>query len=526
VATTAAISAFRRAWSDPDQQYLAQSFATRRGYYQLLWAHYENSIFDDLRTWAGYKSHHALYRQTRAVYNPTRRLVDLYAGAVYPGVLSEDGRELPDGVPLAIPLADDTPPELRAAIAQTWAWSGWQQEMALMVRYGAALGSVLVEIADEVERQKVCYRVVWPGHVADLTLDAAGNVKAYALEYEVRDEDGSRYTYRKETDGEAFRTFKDGKPFDYDPESGLGAEWDNPYGFVPARWVRHKNVGSDFGAPAIDGSLGKIDELNSLASHLADQAHKVINAPWLFSGNVSLANVGAAAKRGATDEQGTVPGADRSDRESMLWLQGPEGTTATSLAGNLPFEEVLQMVQDIQGEIEADHPELVLWRQLREMSTLTGPAASRVMGDAAANILEAQAGYDRASNALFGMAAAIAGWRANGNGWQGPLNRQQQKFLPFDLTSYERGELDFSIAPRPIVGTTQSERDQQSLTRATAAAAWVNAGLPLEVALRTEFGWSEEAVNALTVDRLAAIKRQQALATEDVPPTALSGVTQ
>lgn len=518
MAASAAVGAFRRTWSNPEEALVEQSGLTRASHYRLLYSYFDNSAYEALATWASYKARHALYRYARSLYNPTRRLVEFYAGAVYPGVLSEDGGALPDGMPQAIPLASDTAPELRAAIAQWWQWANWQAEKAVYVRFGAITGNVLVEIDDDIERGKVRASVRWPGLVSALDLDGAGNVKRYALEYRVPDGNGGTYTYRREVDSEAIRTYRDGRPADL---TGNGAAWDNPYGFVPAVWVRHSHVGGDFGSPAIDGSLGKIDELNSLASHVHDQVHKKINAPALLPGVSNLSLLAGTSKRGSTsgaDEYGSA--ATLTDREDMLLIGAPAGADVKSLAGTFDVADAAPLMDRLITEIEADHPELTLYREMRGMSQVTGPGAQRLLGDAAARVYEAAASYDRGSVALMQMAVAIGGERANSGAW-GParsLTRQQQRYLPFDLVSYERGELDFAILPRPLVVPTQTERWTDAGMRASAVKSLVEAGYPLALAVQTVDRTSDDEVSDWEDRRVEAIRRDQLLATEDVVP--------
>jgi hypothetical protein len=515
-------AAARRVYEEPGQSHRQQTWADVTSAYALLWAYYNNSLFDRnamtsergttlFNIWSYYKSNYSLYRDTRPVYNPTRRLVDFYAGQVYPGVISIDGKNLPDGISSAIPLSDDTPDPFKAAFGQICQWSNWQSRKNVMIRWGAALGSVLIEVVDDIERGKVTLELVWPGYVSYLMLDAAGNIKEYHLEYRVQDtENNQTYTYRKEVTKQAFRYFKDDEPFSY---NGQGAVIPNPYSFVPAVWIKHSDVGGLQGSPAVAGSLSKIDELNTLASHVHDQVHKVVGAPMVLWTTARVENISNITKRASTDDLRQM---GQNDQEEALILKGPEGGRVDSLAGNLPLGEVILYVDRLLGEIEQDHPELVFYRELRAMSQVTGPAAQRLVGDVASRLGEAAANYDMGSIRLFQMAIAIAGMRAKAGAW-GPLNRQQQKFTPFDLNSFDQGNLDFEIMPRPLLIPTRYETALERQTFWTGVGQAVQAGAPLEMVLRDE-GWQEDQLAQLGQAQVDKIKRDQLLAQEDTIP--------
>lgn len=485
-----AFAVYRRVLDSPEQVQGGKTF-NRAAFYRLMWSMYANDIFEQNQRWGAYRSQYRLYRQIRAIYNPTRRLVDFYAGAIYPGVLSTDGKKLPEGVPLAIPLADDTPPELCTALGQFWQWANFQSMKSVLVRYGAIAGSVLVELLDTPEQGKVTASVLWPSLIFDVDLDTTGNVQQYIVRYLATDDQGYQYEYRKEVDRERFQFFRDGEPHDY----GQGTSYDNPYGFVPAVWVKHRDIGGNYGAPAIHGSIGKIDELNSLASHIHDQIGKVIEAPMvLWTGGAGLTNlIGKQNKRGATDEMAFVA----SDREAVQLLQGPVDGKVSSLAGNLPLKEAEAFLLDLIAEIEQDHPELTMYRDLRGMSQVTGPAAARLMGDVGSIVMESAANYDQQLIKLFQMAVAVGGWRANVGDWGTALTRQQQAFLPFDLDSYYAGLLDFDILPRPLVPLTRreaidAERAEVALAADKQAVSTDIAGIASRIQAATEKGIAKD----------------------------------
>ena len=454
MATIAAAGAFRRAWSDPATLMARAHYEAQVADYEYRWHLYQNTIFEDAAKWFTYRRKYGQYRYIRPIYNPVRRLVDFYAGIVYPGVLALDGKKLPDGTPLAIPLAEDIDIRLREAIGQLWQWSNWQTGKNLYVRYGAALGDLAVEVVDEVDRGKVTFDILWPSMITDLELDSTGNVKRAAIEYDAEDMDGKMYTYRKEMDSQRIAEYKDGELYRYD--ENMDAERENPYGFVPMVWCKHTDLGGSYGAPAVR-NVGKIDELNEIASHAHDRTHAVLSSPIVASGrNIqSLTDTALGAKRAATQDLSNP----QSGRESVQILKAEEGASIAAL--QLPEGEALNYMERLLSEIEEDHPELTMYQQLREMSQVTGPAAERLTGDAGAYIQEARSNYDQQSIKLFQMSIAIAGWRATSGAWGRTLSRQQQTFAPFNLDSYNAGELDFEIMPRPIVPNMTMTPDEQ-----------------------------------------------------------------
>ncbi|HEX2882422.1 MAG TPA: hypothetical protein VHO25_23035, partial [Polyangiaceae bacterium] len=365
--------------------------------------------------------------------------------------------------------ADDTDDLLKLAIAQFWQWSNWQSNNKLMVRYGGATGSCLVEVVDNTERGKITTAVRWPGLLADrakddgpsLILDDVGNVKFYALEYEATDDKGDTYTYRKEVSQESFVEYRDDK---------VTVESPNPYGFVPAVWCKHVDEGwgmdgeGVYGAPAISGSIGKIDELNGLAAHTHDHIDALIDSPGIISSDGGVGRIGEqanaikASRSVAQDEFSTAGATSAMRTLRRLLLKAPKGAAWVPLTGNLQPEQAIPAMDHLLTEIEHDFPELGMYQELRKMSEVTGPGAARMMGDVYSRVLEVASNYDQQSIKLFQMAAAIGGfrYRENREGWR-LRTEAQSKFAPFNLDSYARGELNMAIMPRPLIPMTEDD---------------------------------------------------------------------
>lgn len=476
------VDAFRRSWGNPEQAVAASLQSTRAERYARLWQLYDGTAFDNMEEWAQYRRAFGLYRQIRLVWDHVHSLVEFYATHIWPGTLAADGLALPDGVQNAIPLAKDTDRKLAAAIGQLWLWWNFQQTKDILARYTAALGELLVELIDDPDRGKLVLNMVWPAYVKDIRLDESGNVKYYCIQYQAWDEDRKEYfTYRREVDKTSFRTYKNGRPFDYTSSTrqtseatggtvvysdmdttGDNSGIENPYGFVPACWFRHTPVLGVRGEPAAWATLGQLDELNSLFSHIIDKTHINLRAPIIVAGNIApnafkraLDNMVGQVKRTFTEEL-TSP---RGDAENLNVLQGPAGTGISTI--EIHISEAVLALDRMVATIERKCPEVTFYDRLRNMTQLTGAAASRLMGDVEHRVKSIASGYDRQLIKLQQMGVAIAGWRLEqGDGTWSDKNGEQQKFTGFNLDSYDQGDLDHNVMPRELLPLTALERAQ------------------------------------------------------------------
>jgi hypothetical protein len=499
LANQAAYQAWRRTFNDPSAAYSQQTFQEYLPTYQLLWAYYNNSLFDKYNrtVWESYKQNYNLYRYIRPVRNPVKRLVNFYAGVIYPGLLVEDESELDEGIQSAMPFSKNVSDRVKSAVAQIWQWSNWQAKKAVYVRYGAALGDVFLESVDDLERGKVYINVVWPGFISDLDLDQADNVKSYILQYQSYDDDGP-YTFRKEVDQSSFRYYRN---------DHLYRKIENIYGFTPGVWVPHQCTGTIHGAAAMDGSQEKIDELNNLISQTHDHIKKALQSPTVLatSNPGGIKKLFGQSKRGATSEFDQTKG---SDPEDILLFTASADTKASPLLSPLDLTDA-QALHDAQmQEIQKDHPELGFFDQLREMSQLTGPAADRIVGDVKAPVYEAMANYDRGNIAALQMCMSIGGLRGY--------------FPSFNLDSFKKGDLYLKFKSRPILTPTRLEIAQEEQAEWNAAGIAVqNAGVPLEWYLKHVKGYTDQQIAELTAvqgAQAAKIEQAQMLASQDFIP--------
>lgn len=461
-AINSGISAFKFALTNPGDAVVNDVYSARLEQYRLGWSAYSNEVFSALNAWGTHATSAGLYAKTKGFYNPTTRLCDFNVGHVFQGVLTDDGARLPDGEMLAIPLSKDTPKEVRIAIAQLWQWGNWQQGMNLWVLFGASMGDSFVEGLEDVDSGRVWPEVVPPAFITDFELKRK-NVVSYTKEFQYYDRADKRsYTYKKTVTKERIETFRDGEPFGYD---GNESSYDNPFGFVPLVYNPHRDLGSVPGAPAIR-CWNKIEHLNSLATRLYRFIEIQSQSPQLLLGDVEVDPLTFDATKGT-------------DSDIKLLRMKGQGSVHT-LSGNLDLAATEKRLESLIAEIEHDHPEVVMYDKLRSMGEVSGVAVERLMGDVRGHVQRARAGYDSATIRIFQMLLSMGGMRANERrgGWRN-LTDQQKKFLPFDLASYERGLMDFSIDPRPLVPVTAMETAAIETARYGAIKAGIDAGEPL-----------------------------------------------
>jgi hypothetical protein len=483
-AVTAAVDAWRSYGTAPETGFTTGA-DTRAKRFALLAALYAGIGYEG-DAGREYKDVHDIYRNARQITNPVKALCDFYAVHLYSGPLSPDGEREVEGEDAALPLVtliggtpdssdvgdaataiDKAEKQLRSVFGQlSQGWWAWDTLLNHRVRQTEILGSMLTEIVDDPKSGKLALDMVWPGLVSEITLDYAGNVTGYVLEYQAfepgpRDlqtgkrEGGTTYNYRKVVTKESYAYYKNDK---------LDHEEPNPYTFVPAVWDRCRLGWSAWGEPAIFGSQGAMDEINELWSHADDRLHQMFSTPIVIAGSGGLNDITFAATSRTEVNTITVP--------------GPGGMSTISFN----MGDVTGSVDKIMDAISIECPELRVYDRIRDMSAVTGPGIRRAVADVEHRVNEQAALFDRQTIKLLQMGTAIGGMRANAGDWgePGQLTSEQQKFLPFGLDSFKAGQLDCMMLPRTLVRESPSERIDTLIKISTLSDPWLlsQAGVP------------------------------------------------
>lgn len=451
------------------------------GRYALLWSFYNGVWVADpsIR-----REGPEVYENSRQVFKNTSAIVAIYNQFVYAGDLSTDGRLLPDGSRGAIPIDPQTEEKadgdrMLAAYHQLFALWQWRQFMSLRPKLGAILGSVLTELVDDPAAGMVVPNVVWPGYVPlrDLELDYTGNVKAYALEYQVhvepREAYGRRveaedYLYRKEVTPEEFRYYKNGRPWDY-PEHGPAVQ-PNPYGFCPAVWDRHEITFGELGTSAIEKSLNQSMQINSVLSQALDYQARLLAAPVGVKG----AAVGTRARRVTLPKQvqASLIGQKFTDEEAAEarraaaedWNLLPMSDQGEFVRVDMDLGDTKQLIDTLIESAMRENPEAEYGSKLLDLKTATGPGVDRILAPITGNVRDARKNYDPQTVKLLQMGTSMMAFNLSRVGvfWPREVVRRREKryepFREYTLDSYFEGRLDCSIPERPVFAESQDER--------------------------------------------------------------------
>lgn len=486
-ATMTAYKAFQQAYAASDQANdKFASWDARKLRYSLLWAMYENTAYDQVHAWAeSYKSQYGLYQAIRNIYNPSYRLGEFWKSHLLGGMLDPlagDGQAKPSAIPIATKNE-----KLRPAIAKVWQWSNWQIKKDIFCLWTPVLGDGIIKVEDDPERGKVYLNVVHPSKLKEIDLDDFGNVKGYILEYQEDDprpgRAGNKVAYREvvSRDGNdvVYQTYlNDGL---YAWNENQGDTWSVEYGFVPLIFQKHNDVGLDFGWSEFFPGLSKFREVDDQASKLHDQIRKMVEGAWLLAGVQDPKKTIVAQGRSATQSDEEKAKNPQPVREEMkVIFSNNADAKAHSLVAPLNIGEATANIQSILQELERDYPELRV-----DLANVSGDISGRALrinrGPAESKVLQRRPNYDNALVRAHQMAVAIGGWR------------KYAGFEGFDLGSYDAGELEHSIAERPVFDTDPMDKLEED------GAFWENSkkakdsGVPLTVYLELN-GWPKDKI--------------------------------
>ena len=347
-----------------------KAWESRAGELRRRASYYDGSIYTDkLRTSLGFLAPR-LYKGIKPLYLPLSRAVDVDTGMV------PAGWELPEDEPKS--------EQWKKAIDTVFDWSNWDTDGVLYVHYGAQSGVSGLRIADiREEERRVIIQPVDPCLFMLVSDSMYADSVGMALWVEKKnDSEGEEYEYAEVITPENIRTYKNGVLMGFD---GREPEYKNELGFVPYVEVRHIETGKPLGEATFQRSIPLLDEVNAMASYLADIVKKNADAQW------------------------AVMGADPTDlahSSDIVWFF-PAGTDVKPLVPGIDIDGVLNFVKEIAGNVRESLPELA-FDELRSKDQIATATVELQLMELILKIKRIRPNYDKGLVTALRMAGRAA----------------------------------------------------------------------------------------------------------------------
>ena len=505
------------------------SFEARKARSAMLWAAYQQTMFRDaLNTTFGLRETYGTYKGIRDLFGVSYRLGEFWTSHLQGGNLDPnagDGQSAPSALPI---IMEADKPLVREALAELWKRSNWNVQKSVSTRQGGVTGDVNLEICDDADAATIRLKVVPGDRLKWCDLSSEDNVEAYELEFmrpdprqEARAEtkDSFRRPFVRYNEvvtpdpkgvGYRWRTYLDGNAYVW--PGNPSADWvvgDLP--FAPFVRIQHQNVGLGWGVAESLAALGHMRECADLASCMTDWCRRALFSPYMLAGVEKPADDIEPAEQ-SWDEYALASQANREGkvRNSSPYLYVPTAESkAFSLLHQMPIADMGGQIDRVWAKLLGDYPELSFER-IRASGDASAEAIREARKPAAKKVTERRAEYDAGSERAFKMAVTMGGLRG------------YRHYESFNAASYDDGDLDFRIGPRPAFETDPTEETAERNARYLAITAATGAGLPLKLAMR-EAGYSDADIADAEAEAKAKQEQAMELARSQGPPKPFGG---
>lgn len=335
-------------------------------------SYYDGSVYQKMRSQFGWMWPR-LYKGIKPLYLPLSRAVDVDAGIV-PGEWA-----LPDG-------STDQPfnPAWQPALNQVLDWSDWDRDGVLYVHYGAQYGVSGLKMSDLRLAGRVIVKPVKP---TCFLLIEAGDYDGHpgmAIYVETRtDWAGEEFEYAEVVTDSFVRTFKDGRPQGFD---FYLPEYANELGFVPYVEIEHIKTGERWGESTYQKAIILLDEVNELASYLADIIKKNAEPQWVVAGAES---------------------SDLVKSGENVWFLPSSEARVEALVPKVDIAGVIDFVREIRDQVHGSLPELA-FDELRKKDQIATATLELQLMELVLKIRRCRPNYDHGLADALRMAGRAA----------------------------------------------------------------------------------------------------------------------
>ncbi len=323
-----------------------QTLSARAGYY-------DGSVYTSIATRLS-PLLPVLYRGIKPLFLPFSRAVDVDAGIV-PGGWS---------------LLDGTPRQIEDAVSQVLRTSAWDTQGVLYVHYGAVHGLSGLKVVDDRFSNQIRIVPVDPTRFMVVPYSVYSNEAALSFYIDMRrDETGKYFQYAEVITPERIRTYADGVLMSI---GGRPAEYPNDLGIVPYVEVQHMETGDPLGTCTYQRAIEMLNEVNELASYLADIIKKHAEPQWAIDG---------------------AEGGDLIKSGDNVWFL-PAGSKAQALVAAIDVDGVLKFIEAVNQNVVDALPELS-FTELRKRERVATATLELQMLELTLKIQRCRPNYDR-----------------------------------------------------------------------------------------------------------------------------------
>jgi hypothetical protein len=270
----------------------------------------------------------------KALYLPLKRAVNIDAGIV------PNGWALDPAMPAALTAARD----------KVFDGSRWRRDGQLYVHHGALFGNVGLRVSDLRADQRIIISPVSPLNFMLAKVNLYSDQAALAFFVETRqNEQGKDFEYAEVITSMFVETFADGEPRGFaDRES----RYANALGEVPFVEVVHSANGTAIGDCCFQDSIVLLDNLNAIATNLANVTSDLSDPQWAVVG---------------------VDDGDLKKGGGNIWYL-PPGADVKVLVPNVDIAGLVSFIEMLSKQVEKSLPELAF----DEITAKTAIATSTV----------------------------------------------------------------------------------------------------------------------------------------------------
>lgn len=360
-------------WGAEEFKPWAEQWASRQKLLAYRRAYYDGTIYSNVRErFAALGTLQAslgprLYKGTKAMFLMLSRAVDIDVGII-PGEWK---------------LAEDAPEAWGKAIDQVLAWSDWATDGPLYIHYGAQYGVTGLKVCDvRAEAQRILIKPIDPCCFMLIRSAHYSAPPSMAIIVEHRYEAGEAYEYAEIIEPTRIRTYRNGEPFGFD---GRKAEYTNELRFVSVLEQQHLRTGAELGECTYEKAIPILDEVNELASYLADIIKKHAEAQWAIIG---------------AEPSDLVKSGDN------VWFI-PQGGDAKALVASIDVAGVLAFIQEVAKNAHDALPELA-FEELRSKTQIATATLELQLMELVLKIKRVRPNYDHGLADALRMAGKAA----------------------------------------------------------------------------------------------------------------------